>query len=70
LVETANTQSRPTPPLECHGKLVAWSRDGSKIIASGDSFAEVKAKAIAAGEDRPRYERIPPADARFIGSHG
>ena len=69
-MHTANHESRPTPPLACHGKLVAWSHDGLKIIASGDSFPEVKAKAIAAGEQRPRYERIPPADARFIGSHG
>ncbi len=69
-MQTANTQSRPIPPLGCHGKLVAWSHDGSKIIASGDSFSEVKAKVIAAGERRPRYERIPPTDARFIGRHG
>ena len=67
-MQTAKIQQRPAPPLECHGKLVAWSRDGSKITASGDSFSEVKAKALAAGEGRPRYERIPPADARFIGN--
>ena len=60
--------TRPVPPLEFHGKLVAWDHNGMKIVAAGDTFAEVKAKALAAGEVRPRYERIPPADARFIGS--
>ncbi|MBP87543.1 MAG: hypothetical protein CMJ64_12595 [Planctomycetaceae bacterium] len=66
---TANQNERPVPPLEYHGKLVAWSHDGTRIVASGDLFAEVKAKAHAAGESRPRYERIPPADARFVGGH-
>ena len=66
-MQSGKPDSRPPPPPECHGKLVAWSRDGSKVIASGDSFAEVKAKALAAGEQRPRYERIPPVDAHFIG---
>ncbi len=61
-------QERPVPPLDCHGKLVAWNHEGTQIIASGDVFAEVKAKALATGEQRPRYERIPPADAHFIGS--
>lgn len=63
-----NRPPRPVPPVECHGKLVAWNRDGTRVIAYGDTFAEVKAKALATGEQRPRYERIPPADAHFIGS--
>ena len=66
----AEQQPRPAPPLECHGKLVAWSHDGTRVVASGDSFAEVKAMASAAGEQRPRYERVPPADARFVGGAG
>lgn len=66
---TLNQNERPVPPLECHGKVVAWSHDGTRIVASGESFAVVKAKALAAGESRPRYERIPPADARFVGGH-
>lgn len=69
-MSTTKQQSRPAPPLECHGKLVAWSRDSARIVASGDTFAEVKAKALAAGEPRPRYERVPPADARFVGGVG
>ena len=64
----ANDNKRPVPPAELHGKLVAWNQEGNEIVASGDTFAEVKAKALAAGEKRPRYERIPPADAHFIGS--
>lgn len=61
-------QERPVPPLDCHGKLVAWNHEGTKIIAAGDTFVEVKAEALATGEKRPRYEQIPRADAHFIGS--
>lgn len=58
---------RPVPPLDLHGKLVAWSQDGQKIVAFGDSLSEVRAKAVEAGEPRPRFERLPAADARLIG---
>ena len=54
---------RPVPPAELHGKFVAWNDAGTEIVAFGDTFAEVRAKAVAAGEKRPRYERIPPANA-------
>ena len=63
----SNHNERPIPPIECHGKLVAWNHEGTEVVAFGDTFAAVKQKAIAAGEQRPRYERIPPADAHFIG---
>ena len=39
------------------GELVVWNREGSEIVASGGTFFEVKAKVLAAGEKRPRYER-------------
>ncbi len=55
-------QERPVPPLECHGKFVAWNHEGTAIIATGETFAEVKEAALATGEQRPRYERIPQAD--------
>ena len=64
-----STPPRPVPPIEMHGKLVAWNRAGTKIIAAGETFAEVNKKVKDAGELCPRFERIPPADSHFIGSH-
>ncbi len=63
-----NHSDRPVPSVEQHGKFVAWNHDGTEVIASGDCFAEVKQKALESGEPRPRFEKIPRADAKFIGS--
>lgn len=61
-------QPRPIPPAEYGGRIVAWNQQGDEIIAVGDSFSEVKSKALETGETRPRYERLPPTDARFVGN--
>jgi hypothetical protein len=36
------------------GKHVAWSLDGTRIVASGDTPEEVKRNLLAAGEDPSR----------------
>ncbi len=41
-------------------KWVALSSDESKILAVGDSFAEVAAKARQSGEDDPLILKTPP----------
>lgn len=61
-------KKRPIPPVEYCGRIVAWNQKGDEIIAVGDSFSEVKSKALETGETRPRDERLPPADARFVGN--
>jgi hypothetical protein len=48
---------RNFPPEELRkyaGKFIAWSWDGSSILASGDSMQEVEAKLVAAGIDPER----------------
>jgi hypothetical protein len=56
-----------TVPLELGGKWLAWSADGLRIIAHGDSFLECKEEANKAGETDPCFEKTPRADVRIIG---
>jgi hypothetical protein len=44
----------PDELLKYAGRFIAWSWDGSRIVASGDSIEEVDQKVIAAGIDPER----------------
>lgn len=56
----------PTP----HGKWVAWNRDQTAIIASGDTFEEVKQAAALAGERSVLLAKLPQLNAfRHAGQH-
>ncbi len=46
-------------PCELRGKWVAWDRDQTRIVASGDSFEEAKEAAGAAGESEVLMGRVP-----------
>ncbi len=54
-------------PIRYAGLWVAWDRRQTKIIASGRTLAEAKARADAAGEPDPVLAKAPKADARFVG---
>ena len=56
-------------PLEYCGKWIAWDFEETKIIASGDSYAEAKQAAEEFGEKRPVLAKAPQADVRFIGGY-
>lgn len=57
---------RPGAPRELSGKWVAWDRDQTRIVASGDTFEEAKEAAGAAGESAVLMARIPAGiRARF-----
>jgi hypothetical protein len=58
---------RPLIPPEYSGKWVAWSSDQTTIVATGRTFAEARAAALAAGESRPLLEKAPKIDVRFVG---
>jgi hypothetical protein len=63
--------NRPTPltvPREYAGKWIAWNHDFTKIIASGESLAEVVQSAERSGENDPVIDRVPRADVRLIGA--
>ena len=63
-------RSRPAPaqddttqsPLRAAhpGKWLAWAQDQSRIIATGETAAEVRAAAEQAGEPQFIYDWVPP----------
>ena len=59
---------RPIVPAEYGGKWIAWNHEATKIIAHGDDFADVRDQAEAQGEADPVYEKVPPSNARLVGS--
>jgi hypothetical protein len=58
---------RPAVPIELGGKWIAWTFDGSRIVAHGDTLDECEAAAADAGEKNPRFEKTPRPDVRIIG---
>jgi hypothetical protein len=46
-------------PLSLAGKWVAWSSDGMRIVAAGDTIVEAERLAAEAGEPKPILERHP-----------
>jgi hypothetical protein len=58
---------RQPVPAELGGKWIAWSADGLRIVAHGDTLDECELAAERAGEKDPSFERTPRSDARIIG---
>lgn len=50
------------------GQHIAWSWDGTRIVASGADWDEVERKVIAAGVDPQRVvlDYVPPGDVALI----
>jgi len=66
--KSSESQSKhPIVPIEYAGKWIAWNREGTRIVASGQSFLEAVQAAEAAGESQPGFEKCPKADVRFVG---
>jgi len=61
------SDDRPVVPLELAGKWVAWSLDGSRIIAHGETLDACEEAANRAGETELRFEKVPRADRPHIG---
>jgi hypothetical protein len=57
----------PVVPREYGGKWIAWNHDGTRILAAADDLTSAEQAARRAGENRPRLEKVPRADARIIG---
>jgi hypothetical protein len=60
--------THPTIPIEYAGKWIAWDHDLTRIVASGDSLAEVLASAETVGELDPVLDKVPPADVHLVGA--
>ena len=67
MTNTPPQNDYPDVPAELAGKWIAWKHDQSEILASGRDCAQVRSAAMAKGEPRPLLEKIPRADARFVG---
>jgi hypothetical protein len=61
-------KERPVVPRKYAGKWIAWSSDGMRILASGNTLDEVQRAAKIAQEQDVGYEWIPPASARIVGA--
>ena len=59
----------PIVPLEFAGMWIAWNHEGTRIVASGRTIAEVVKAAAAAGEKAPMFDKAPKANVRFVGIH-
>jgi hypothetical protein len=55
-------------PREYAGQWIAWTHDLTRIIASGESLAEVVQAAEQTGETDPVIDKVPRADVRLIGA--
>jgi hypothetical protein len=68
-----NQPNFPAVELETYaGKHVAWSPDGSQIVASGDDAASLE-KAVAETEFDPAecvFSYVPLPDEVFLGGAG
>ncbi len=68
-----NRHQFPPQELEKYaGKYVAWSSDGTKIIASEENLLRLDAAVIAAGYD-PRevvFSNVPRLDEVVLGGGG
>jgi hypothetical protein len=58
----------PIVPIEYAGKWIAWDHAMARIVACGESLAEVMSAATKAGEPDPVFDKVPPANVRLIGA--
>ena len=65
--ETSRRPERPAVPIELGGKWIAWTFDGTRIVAHGETLDECEKAAAKAGEKNPRFEKTPRPDVRIIG---
>ena len=57
--------SRPIVPKELAGKWIAWTLDGQRIVAHGETLTECQAASVKVGEARVRFEKTRQADERL-----
>jgi hypothetical protein len=63
----SESKQPPVVPKEYAGKWIAWNRDRTAIVASGQALSEAATAARAAGEQEAGFEWVPPANRRLIG---
>jgi hypothetical protein len=66
-MDISNLRRPPMAPIEYAGKWVAWDHDETRIVASGQTFAEAVEAAERAGEKDPVMHKVPKANVHFVG---
>jgi hypothetical protein len=64
MAQTFTAPKRQAVPFQLGGKWIAWSSDGTRIVASGDTLDECE----RAGEKDPSFEKTPRPEVRIIGA--
>ena len=57
---TSPKKRPPAIPKKYAGKWIAWSQRGTRIVASGRTFAVTRQAARDKGEVQPVFEKVPP----------
>jgi hypothetical protein len=68
MAQTFKMPKRQAVPTQLGGKWIAWSSDGTRIVAYGDTFDECERAAEKAGEKDPSFEKTPRPEVRIIGA--
>ncbi len=55
-------------PRDFAGKWIAWSHDRRRIVACGVTLPEARNAAQAVGESDPVFDKVPRANAWFVGA--
>lgn len=65
-MHTSNQQPE-TVTEKYSDQWIAWDEADQHIVATGRTYDEAKQNAISLGINSPIIEKIPPADAAFVG---
>jgi hypothetical protein len=57
----------PPVPVKYARKWIAWSSDHMEILAAADRLQDLWKEVEQRGIEGPIFERVPRANARFIG---
>ena len=68
MIQKSRIRRPPPVPAEYARKWIAWSSDHMEILASAETLRELWKEVETQRIENPIFERVPPADARFIGS--
>jgi hypothetical protein len=63
----ADRAAHPVRPRELAGRWVAYSADGQRIVAAGETFTEVWEKARRETTERVSFEKLPPLAGSPLG---
>ena len=64
----ADDSSPPIVPKKYAGKWIAWNREQTKILASGDTLRQTREAVTSKGTPKAIFAKAPKEDVRFVGT--